>query len=79
MLSDRNVRKINDQISDELSIVGSWTASEEDKKAALERIAQLKAILDEPSASDELSTTEVYDLADLGRDIRDLIRSIRRS
>lgn len=79
MLSDRIVREINSQIHSELRTVSSWTASEEEKNNALERAAKLKAMLDEPSSSDEATATETYDLADLGRDIRDLIRTIRRS
>ena len=79
MLSARNIDDINRQISRELDTVKSWASSVEDKDNALKRVAALKALLDEPTESSTETTTETYDLADLGRDIRDLIRAIRRS
>ena len=79
MLSDDNIERINDQIRGELRIVDSMMSSAETKTQALDRIAKLKAILDDPSESSTDGSTETYDLADLGRDIRDLIRAIRRS
>jgi septal ring factor EnvC (AmiA/AmiB activator) len=56
MLSSTNVRKINDQIERELRDVNSIVTSNEDKIAALDRIARLKALLNpQPSRSDILS------------------------
>lgn len=56
MLSDRNVRKINDQIANELRTVGGAFTSAVDKAAALDRIAKLQALLTpQPSREDILT------------------------
>ena len=47
MLSDRNIREINNQIATELRTVNSIISSDEKKMAAIERIAKLKALLEE--------------------------------
>jgi hypothetical protein len=60
MLSDHNVRKINDQIANELNTVDSWTASDDEKTAALDRIAKLKALL-MPQPSREQILSELAD------------------
>lgn len=52
MLSDRNISDINDQIRSELREVDSMMSSNEDKMAALERIAKLKSLLDSPTESE---------------------------
>jgi hypothetical protein len=48
MLSDMTVRKINNQIQDELRTVDSFVATHKEKMEALERIAALKALFDTP-------------------------------
>ena len=56
MLSDHNVQKINDQISDELRIVDGAFTSHTDKMEAIERINQLKSLLSpQPTRQDILA------------------------
>lgn len=45
MLSASNVQKINDQIKRELRTVDRFVASDEEKMAAIERVAELKKLL----------------------------------
>lgn len=47
MLSESNIRKINDQISEQLRTAGSSLRTAAEKDAALSRVAQLKALLDD--------------------------------
>jgi len=46
MLDPRAIRKINDQIIDELRTVDSIASNDHEKMAALERIAKLKTLLE---------------------------------
>jgi len=56
MLSDQNVRRINNQIADELRTVDSICSSDQEKIAAIDRIAKLKSLLTpQPSRSDILA------------------------
>lgn len=55
MLSQNNINKINDAIADEMHTVTGAFISHEDKTAAIERIAQLKELLNpQPSRQDIL-------------------------
>ena len=54
MLSDRNVRKITDQIERELRNVSDPFASDEKKAASLERIAQLKGLMSETPSRESI-------------------------
>lgn len=55
MLSQNNINKINDAIRREMNTVTGAFTSHEDKMAALERVAQLKGLLDpQPSRQDIL-------------------------
>lgn len=53
MLSDTNVRAINAMISKELRALNSFLVEDDDKLAILQRIAELKALLDDPSKKTE--------------------------
>lgn len=56
MLSDDNIRKINDQIESEVRDLGSFMTDDEDKPAILDRITKLKALLSpQPTRSDILA------------------------
>jgi hypothetical protein len=56
MLSDSVIRKINDQIEADLRVLPSNWSSAESKATALDRIAQMKALLNpQPSRTDILS------------------------
>lgn len=58
MLSDNNIRKINDQIKDELRTVDRAFVSHQEKMEALERIAALKALLDPPVKNETSPSTQ---------------------
>lgn len=70
MLSSTNVRKINDQINDELQIVDLTFTPHKQKMEALERIAALKAILDTPVPVKPEPTTDSL-IEDVARVLRD--------
>lgn len=56
MLSNDNIRQINDLIRKEIRAYDSWGADADDKSAALENIAKLQALLTpQPSRSDILA------------------------
>lgn len=58
MLTEDTIRKMNDQIQEELEIVDRITYSHQEKMDALERIAKLKEILapqNHPSPDETLS------------------------
>jgi hypothetical protein len=56
MLSNDNIRNINRQIASELRTVGAYMSSNEDKAAALARIAQLQSLLNpQPTRQDILA------------------------
>jgi beta-phosphoglucomutase-like phosphatase (HAD superfamily) len=48
MLSDNTIRRINDQIQDELRTVDSLSSTHQEKMEAIERITALKALFDTP-------------------------------
>lgn len=54
MLSDSNIRKINDQIKKELDTVDSWVSDADDKAAALKRITKLNALLNPQPSREEI-------------------------
>lgn len=54
MLSADNIRRINNQIKDELSEAGRFVNSDEEKAAALDRALKLKQLLDPNPSVDEL-------------------------
>lgn len=55
MLSDYNIRKINEQITSELRIADSYGATHAEKMEAFERVAKLQALLNpQPSRTDIL-------------------------
>lgn len=56
MLSNDNIRRINDQIRTELRTVEYRTTSDENKMAAIRRIAELKALLETTPVAEELPT-----------------------
>lgn len=71
MLSDNNIRRINEQIARELRNVNSITTNNSEKMAALERVAKLKELLEDtkqPSRGDILS--ELADALTKPRDDR---------
>lgn len=82
MLTEKNIQDINSQIASELRTVGRYTPSAEEKLAALDRIARLKALLDEntnPTPFDQVPSAKPnYTFEDLGHDIRELTRALRR-
>jgi len=55
MLSDSNIRKINSEIEDELH--SFWRLDDEEKMAAIERIAKLKSILDPAPTAEQIIDT----------------------
>jgi|RhiMetStandDraft_4_1073278.scaffolds.fasta_scaffold23783_1 hypothetical protein len=86
MLSQSNINKINDAIADEMRTVTGAFTSHEDKTAAIERIAQLKELLNpQPSRQDilrelaaalkEQSTPTTPNTADV---IADIFATFRR-
>lgn len=83
MLTEKNIQDINNQIASELRTVGRYTPSNEEKLAALDRIARLKALLDEdvtPTTTfDQVPSAKPnYTFEDLGHDIRELARALTR-
>jgi hypothetical protein len=54
MLSDRNIREINAAIATEIQTAKRWSASDEDKAAAIDRALKLKQLLDPNPSPDEL-------------------------
>lgn len=74
MLSDRNKRDLNEQITREMRTVNGFLTSNVDKAAALDRIIKMKAILDdapvckpEEPETDDLTTLVKKVIAELRR------------
>lgn len=65
MLSNENIRKINRQIESELRNSTAFMASNEDKMAALDRVAKLKSMLEPTPEPADLRKTIVQELAAL--------------
>lgn len=61
MLTDKNVHEINKQIERELRVVNSFVSDNEDKAAALDRIAKLEQLITPPQPSRRDILTELAD------------------
>ena len=72
MLSQETIRKINDQIQDEIRTVNFIGSSHQEKMEAIERVKALKALFaDEPKPTVQ---TRTNDVADTVREIRSIFR-----
>lgn len=78
MLSDSNIKKINDEIESELRWISS--SDHEDKMQTLERVAALKALLDPtPTAEQIVAALKTPELPnDLTRDLKSIFDTFRR-
>jgi uncharacterized protein YoaH (UPF0181 family) len=81
MLSDTNIRKINNLIEEEVRDM--WRLDHEEKMAAIERIAALKSILDPAPTAEQIANalksstspkTQTHTI-----DLDEIIRMFRRS